>query len=362
MRLSRVLLLAVVALLIGAIAWAEVPVVANNTAKIGGYTRLRYLILPDEADTFRFDELSLTVKNDFSEKIFGMVGALIYGGSTFYLEHAFVGIKGLPLNGMMYIGQTRNYAFGLTPAYGNRKTSNYGIVSDAFTHDRILGVQYLGKADKLDFSAAIYNGYSISNRAVGEGASNIRFLADRDSTLGTFQGRDASDNKEVAARVGISGINGVTAGLSASVGRLSSTDLTFMRTNVKADYDSRTKNRVGLDAKYTYEAFLAQAEFYQGKTSGLSHNAWQLLGLYKIPYEKDKTIDVYARYGTVNPDIEATASTYTWELKQTVAGAIYYFTKTMWLQTEIEINDENPVDGIEKIDNNVYFTEFFVGF
>lgn len=46
-----------------------------------------------------------------------------------------------------------------------------------FTHDRILGVQYLGKVEKLDFSA------------------------DRDSTLGTFQGRDASDNKEAAARI-----------------------------------------------------------------------------------------------------------------------------------------------------------------
>ncbi len=135
-----------------------------------------------------------------------------------------------------------------------------------------------------------------------------------------------------------------------------------MRTNVKADYDSWTKNRFGLDAKYTAGKFLAQFEFYQGKTSGLSHNAWQILGLYKIPCRNDKTVDVYARYGMVNPDIEATASSYTWDLNQTVAGIVYYFTKNIWLPTELEFNDECPSDGIEKIDNDVYFTELFVSF
>ncbi|MDD5131853.1 MAG: hypothetical protein PHH44_04250 [bacterium] len=362
MRLSKVLLLSLIVLTIGTAVWAEIPIVANNTAKIGGYTRLRYLILPKESDTFRFDELSLTIKNDFNERVFGLVGALIYGGNTFYLEHAFLGIKGLPLNGMLYIGQTRNYAFGLTPTGGNRKTTNYGIVSDVFTHDRILGVQYLGKVDKIDLSAAVYNGYAIANRAAGEGVSRVNFLADRDSTLGTFQGRDASDNKEVAARVGVSNLSGFSAGLSGSVGRLSAADLTFMKTNVKADYDNRTKNRFGLDAKYNVGALLLQGEFYQGKTSELSHNAWQALVFYKIPCQQDKTVDVYGRYGMVTPDITATASSYTWELRQTVAGVIYYFTKSIWLQTELEFNDESPLAGIEKIDNDVYFTELFVGF
>ena len=362
MRLIRVLILALIALTIGTVVWADVPVMASSTTKIGGYTRLRYLLLPHEADTFRFDELSLTVKNDFSEQVFGMVGALVYGGSAFYLEHAYLGIEGLPLNGMLYIGQTRNYAFGLTPSYGNRKTTNYGIVSDAFTHDRILGVQYLGKVDVVDFSAAVYNGYSISYRQAGEGTSNIRFLADRDSTLGTFQGRDPSDNKEAAARIGMSNIGGFSVGLSGSFGRLSNTDLVFMKTNVKSDYETRTKNRFGLDAKYTAGAFLAQGEFYQGKTSELNHNAWQVLAFYKIPYMQDKTIDVYARYGTINPDIEATTSSYTWVLKQTVTGIIYYFTKNIWLQTELEFNTEGPRGGIVKIDNDAYFTELFVAF
>lgn len=362
MKLSRVLWLAIVLLILGTMAWAEVPVVANNTAKIGGYTRLRYLVLPNEADTIRFDELSLTLRNDFNEKIFGIVGALIYGGNIFLLEHAYLGIKGLPLNGMMYIGQTRNYAFGLTPTGGNRKTTNYGIVADMFTHDRILGLQYIGKVNVIDFSAAVYNGYAIGNRAAGEGANKVNFLADRDSTLGTFQGRDASDNKEVAARFGVSNMGGFSAGVSGSVGRLSAADLTFVKTNVNADYTEKTKNRFGIDAKYNVGALLLQGEFYQGKTSELSHNAWQGLVLYKIPYQQDKTIDVYGRYGVVNPDIEATASSYTWKLKQTVAGIIYYFAKNIWLQTELEFNDESPLDGIEKINNDVYFTELFVSF
>lgn len=362
MKLLRVLLLAIVMLLIGTVVWADVPIVASNTAKIGGYTRLRYLILPAEADTFRFDELSLTIRNDFNEQIFGMVGALIYGGNVFYLEHAFIGIKGLPLNGVLYIGQTRNYAFGLTPTGANRKTTNYGIVADMFTHDRVLGAQYIGKVNVLDFSAAVYNGYAIGNRAAGEGVNKINFLADRDSTLGAFQGRDASDNKEAAARFGVSNVSGFSAGVSGSVGRLSAADLTFVKTNVNADYTSKTKNRFGVDAKYNVGALLLQGEFYQGKTSELSHNAWQALALYKIPYLENKTIDVYGRYGMVTPDIDATPSSYTWELKQTVAGIIYYFTKSIWLQTELEFNDENPMDGIEKIDNDVYFTELFVGF
>ncbi len=361
MRLARVLWLAIVLLILGTIVWAEAPVVANSSAKIGGYARLRYLVLPNEADTFRFDELSLTLKNDFNEKVFGMIGALIYGGNVFYLEHAYLGIKGLPLNGMLYLGQTRNYAFGLTPAYGNRKSSNYGIVSDMFTHDRILGIQYTGKVNMVDFSAAVYDGYAIGNRAAGEGVNKVNFLADRGSNLGAFQGRDANDNKEMAARCGVSNMGGFSGGVSGSAGRLSAADLTFVKTNVKADYTGKIKNRFGVDAKYNVGPLLVQGEFYQGKTSELKHNAWQALALYKIPYQ-DKTIDVFGRYGAVNPDLEATASSYTWKLKQTVAGVVYYFARNIWLQTELEFNDESPMAGIEKINNDLYFTELLVSF
>jgi len=278
-----------------------------------------------------------------------------------------LGVKGLPLNGTLLIGQTRDYAFGLVPNGANRITTNYGIVSDMFTHDRILGVQYIGRIDIIDFSLAVHNGYALGYRQAGEGKNRVNFLADRDSTLGTFQGRDASDNKEMACRIGNSNfVPGLSFGASGSSGTLSDADLAFLVANATSTehntYITRQKTRIGVDAKYVFKQFQVQAEAYEGKSSELKHTAWQALVLYKFPYSTDKTFNVYARYGEVIPDVTATAKSYTWKLKQTVAGCVYYFTKSLWLQTEGEVNDENPPAGIDKVKNNVIFTELFVGF
>ena len=368
MRKLKVIPVLLLLLMVASIAWADVPVVSANTMKIKGYTRLRYLVLPQEADTFRFDELSLDITNTFSDTMWGEVGALIYGGNTYLFEHLYIGFKGLPLNGTLLVGQTRNNAFGMVPSYGNRKTTNYGIVSDAFTHDRILGLQYLGKLDILDFAVAVHNGYALGTRYAGEGTNRVNFMADRDSTLGTFQGRDASDNKEVSGRIGISTlVKGLNYGVSGSAGQLSTADVNFLIANSTCTehptYYSKKKARFGADIRYITGPFTIQGEAYEGKTSELTTTGWQVLGLYKWAYVPEKTMDFYARYGELGPqDITATAKSYTWDMTQTVFGFIYYLTKGAWLQTECEINDEKPPAGVDKIKNNVYFTELFVAF
>jgi hypothetical protein len=84
------------------------------------------------------------------------------------------------LNHRLLVGNGRNINFGITPSYGNRKTTEYTIVSDMFTHDRIMGVQYKGSAKKFNFGVSVHNGYDINARATGGPKSNkVPFLADR---------------------------------------------------------------------------------------------------------------------------------------------------------------------------------------
>ena len=309
---------------------------------VSGYVRLRALVIEKDVDTFRFDECSLVFKKDISEKAQTVVGALLYGGNTFFLEHAYLDLKDMPLSGILRIGATRNNCFGLVPVYPNRKTTNYGMVSDAFTHDRILGVQYLAKVKPFDINVGIHNGYDIGTRTVGEGVKKVTILADRDKSFTAATRNDTDKSKECSARIAFAPDRSVNVGVSGTIGRLSLADLTTLNPLLGTAYTDRRKMRAGVDCTVTkLDPVIFQGECYEGWTSELQHMAYQGMAGYLFKKDGKPWIDIYARYGELNPDIAPKAGLQaTWKLAQTVLSCVYRFTPGAQLQLELEKNDQ----------------------
>jgi hypothetical protein len=308
----------------------------------------------------------MVFKKDLSEKASAVIGALFYGGNTFFLEHAYVDIKDMPLSGIIRAGVTRNYCFGLVPAYANRKTTNYGMVSDVFTHDRIIGIQYLAKVNQLgvplDVNVAIHNGYDIGTRTVGEGTNKVTILADRDNTFGSVRRNDADKNKEISTRIGYVPDKTINVGVSGTFGKLSATDLATLDTGLgisSTTHTNKAKSRAGLDFTVTkFSPIIFQGEYYQGWTSEFEHTGYQALAGYLLKKDNKPWVDFYVRYGEINPDIKANATKQqTWKLAQTVFSSVYRFTPGAQLQLELEFNDEKDSGTATKVINNVSMLE-----
>lgn len=367
---------------------APAPVVKPAPVTVvSGYVRLRALALEKDVNTFRFDEWSFRIDKKLSDKVDAVVGLLWYPSASAaatsasvtngfpgekvsvtvpaanysFLEHAYVDFKDMPLKGVMRVGATRNYCFGLVPAFPNRKTTNYGMVSDAFTHDRILGIQYLAKIKPFDVNIAIHNGYDLGARYVGEGASKVAITADRDKNFASIMRNDTDKSKEGSARIAFAPDKSLNIGISGSSSRLCLADVATLNAAIGKAYTNRTKTRAGLDFMVTkMDPVIFQGEYYKGWTSELEHSAYQGLVGYMIKKDKKPWIDVYARYGEIKPDIAASASTsrqQTWTLSQTVLSCLYRFTPGAQLQLELENNDEKDRSTANKVYNNAAILE-----
>ena len=82
-----------------------------------------------------------------------------------YLESAY--LDSPFANGRIRIGKGRGLNFGLTPAIPNRKTSQYNILAETFTQDRVQGLQYDWKNGTTDFGASLYTDLRLENRQIG---------------------------------------------------------------------------------------------------------------------------------------------------------------------------------------------------
>jgi len=274
------------------------------------------------------------------------VAALFYGGNIFFLEHAYMDLKGMPLDATLRLGVSRNACFGMVPTYANRKTTNYGIVADMFTRDRIIGIQYLARLSLFELNLGLHNGYELGRRVAGEGPVTVPFLADRDMTFASIWRNDMDENKEYSVRIGAKPLGDrLDVGLSGSVSKLSALDMAFLANTAKLvapTETDRTKIRNGLDFMFkpTKHSVL-QAEYYAGITSTFTASAFQVLAGYTFTKAGKPYVSVYARYGEVNPDRPADPlNSYTWKLSQTVLSAVWRFTPGAQLQLEYEMNRE----------------------
>ncbi|MFA5859579.1 MAG: hypothetical protein WC955_11020 [Elusimicrobiota bacterium] len=360
-----------------AVAVVEVPKKKElMPLTFSGYVRLRTLWEEqgtlDENFTFRFDEWSLGLKKDLNENVNAVVAALIYGGNYFFLEHAYVDFKNMPLNGIIRVGASRNSCFGLVPGFPSRKTTNYGMVSMAFTMDRIIGVQYLMKPIKmLELNVGLHNGPDIKTRNVGEGAQVVAIMADRDQTFSGVMRNDTDINKDLSARLGIVLDKIANIGLSGTYGRLSNNDLATVNTAAGRAgtllWTDKTKSRLGLDFMFTMlDPIICQGEYYYGQNSEFGLTGAQIMLGYQLKQkvmDKGKEvqkpwIDFLCRYGELTPNVEAKPTlSQTWKLYQGVFSTVWRFAPGMQLQFEYEKNYEKDAGLANQVKNDFALVE-----
>jgi len=347
----------------GAAAWAL-------EVETHGFMLNRVYASPGEPPFFQTDRISVQTVMKLSNRCAGSIEIYHHpyippvGAAEpyrTYIESAYVDLKDADGQGFFRVGRGRRLAFGMVPSYGNRKTSNYGLVSETFTQDRIQGIQYCRTVENVNYAAALYTAYRIGSRPLGIGgittapANVVNHLADRDVP------HDINQRLELSARVGASTPQGLSGGVSFATSKLSSADLTYMQTNFDDTYTSRTRTRYGLDAQYAKGPWFGQLEAYFGKTSDLDHNAWCALAGHAFPQGQK----VFVRYGQENNDITPTATQLTWDTSQLMVSAVQpikWAGGPVWLQFEYERNDEKPPVATPEVSNDVFFAELFVGF
>lgn len=306
------------------------------------------------------------------------------GNANVYLESAYYD-TGLGA-GRIRVGKGRRMTFGMVPAYPNRKTTNYGEVAEAFTQDRIQGVQYLVQKGVMDSGISLYNGYRLGVRNIGDvPGDTLRTAAinapNTPSTPGAgrmfvvphlcFREADSSlrpSNKlAVSARLGGKWNSGFKAGASVSIGKLDDADLALLKPAgtlggvaglVSAGATKKTMDVWGLDASYKHRSgFVLQGEYYKATVSELDYNAWDVLA----GFEAKNGWKFFARYGLQNMDTPLTANPLSWDTKQLSLSVVEPLRKGLWLQYEYEKNMEDTNTGAD-IPNDIFFVELFSGF
>lgn len=349
---------------------------APPTISVHGYMQNRLYMGEGANPEFRSERISISTLATFADTSNAYVELYYHPwapASGLYLESAYY--DRAIADGRLRIGKGRRLTFGITPAYPNRKTSNYGIVSEAITQDRIQGLQYCAKKDAMDFGISLHTAYRLGTRLAGE----IPGDAVRNATHQVAHLCLRDDNANLSRKLQVSGRIGGTwqggmlkAGLSASFASLDQRDVTNLTTaGALTPADPRTgaatapllatadndMSQIGLDAtKKWASGFMLQGEFYDASAGGLDYNAWNLLAGQEFP----TGWKVFVRYSQQNMDTAPTTNPLSWDLRQTSISVVQPIAKSVWIQYEYEINDERTDGG--GVGNDLFFVELFTGF
>lgn len=285
-----------------------------------------------------------------------------------YVESAYVD---LPLErGRIRFGKGRQLNFGLTPSYPNRKTTQYGILAETFTQDRIVGAQYSMKTGSFDIGFSAYSDLQVETRKIGEfaGSTNttvppsapspnvivttVQHLVDKDDP-GEISGRLAA-----STRIGITKPN-YQFHISGATGGLAQNDANFIAQQYGlANTTDKTHNKYGADGSYTYGPWVVQGELYQGNFSFLQITGYQVL----LGYQPKDRMRAYVRWSALNNDRSPNANQTTWDTQQLKVGVVQPIRKGVWAEVNYEKNTENPGAGLAERDNDMLFLEVFTGF
>jgi len=357
-------------LLAAALALAMAPVARAAPTEIHGWMLNRFYGEPGNGH-FQMERISLSAAKDLDKDITTYIEWYYHHwanlkpalGSPWYLDSAYANYTDKRGNQLRF-GKGRNYCFGIVPAYPNRKHSEYGLVSETITQERIVGLQYFGSTSdkKLDFGIAVHNSLLPGTRFSG---TDQAFFRD-DPTVPHLADKGEGKNLAVSARVAVPVVTGGKLGLSYRAGKLRPSDLSFLASkDLIAPTATDDKNRRwGLDFNYKHSCGLvAQAEMYDAKASTLDFKTRDIL----VGFEPADPMGrkYYARYGRLNLEPPAvTPNTFTWDQKQLILSVVQPLRKgkPVWLQLEFIRNDEDPPAGIARVNNDVLFLELFTGF
>lgn len=359
---------------------AAMPALAQGlqNVELHGYMQNRSYANPDYSARFVTERVSLSAIGNFGDAT-GYIETYIHpwltdrtftgplGGTVtadqfrIYLESAYVD---LPLGaGRLRVGKGRQLNFGLTPSYPNRKTSQYGILAETFTQDRITGAQYSYKCSAFDIGASLYSDLQVLTRSIGDfsGANAgpgeigvVKHFVDKDDP-GNPSGALAA-----SMRVGITRptyqfhFSGMTGGLQQA-----GADFIASQYGIGAGLNTdKTHNKYGVDGIFTAGPYVLQAEAYQGNFSFVKVSGYQVLVGYQ-PKDKQR---FYVRWSALNNDEAPGTTNTTWDTQQLTVGFVQPIRKGVWLEVNFENNLETPPSGTAQRKNNLLFAELFTGF
>ena len=282
------------------------------------------------------------------------------------------------------LGKWYRASFGIAPGYPNRKISDYSLVAEAFTHDRVTGLEYLTTfKKKLSLNFSVFNGENIGDRNIGTvdptgNSQTVTIVADREQ-LTTL---DTDMNKGVSGKLGFIALgdnykkayhgngNFLSFDVFGEIGnKLSAGDFKKLDGYYGANsvnHGNVNKYRAGADARLVLGKFSSDTELFKGWTSNIQTVGFQILGVYKL---LPKKVDLLARYGILNNvNVEHVESLpATWDKSQIQLSAKYYLATWAWIQAEYDFNFErtiahslNPITDFQwnKVKNDKFFIEF----
>lgn len=360
---SKATVLVLVAALLFIVGSTAFAVEVAPGVKLSGYMQNRVYLAPGANPTFRSERISIMSTAALPNDSNAFVEVYYHPwapASGFYLESAYYDT---PLaDGRLRIGKGRRLTFGITPSYPNRKTSNYGIVSETFTQDRIQGVQYVTRRNNLDFGISAHTALRLGDRNIGEipgdGVRNVDHQVPH-LTLRDLPGA-WSRKLEYASRLGGRWEN-LTAGASLSLAGLDDRDVVFLIDNdlLPGEAAPPSNRRIwGLDFMYRPSAFVTQGEWYDGRIGDLKFNAWNIV----VGWQPPEGWKFFARYADKNVNAIPTANPRTWDVSQTSLSAVQPLRRGLWLQYEYEINRESPPAEIDNVKNDIFFVELLTLF
>lgn len=278
-------------------------------------------------------------------------GAFTAEWARTYVESAYCE---LPLgSGRIRVGKGRQLNFGMTPSYGNRKTTQYGIISETFTQDRIQGIQYTQKKGDWEGGLTLFSDQQVDTRSIGDYATLnpkvVRHIVDKDLP-GRISGKLA-----VAAKFGYN-TPSLQAHVSGCVGKLDKNRLSTITDAYGDDPETPNTdhNKFGFDAIYNRGPFVLQGEYYWGDFSYVGIDGYNLL----VGYQPKNKMRLYARYAALDNDKPAQTSTGA-NVRQFTLGIVQPIRKGVWVEINYEKNMESWTP---KVDNDLLFAELFTGF
>lgn len=359
--MRKITVLVVLAAILMSLAAVPALSQAVKNVELHGYMQNRLYFPPDGPTEFVTERVSLSASAQvgdtgtaYTEIYFHPWMPSVAPAEQYrtYLESAYVD---LPLGqGHIRIGKGRSLNFGLTPTYGNRKTTQYGIVSETFTQDRIVGAQYALKKGAFEFGTNVYQDTRIGTRRIGDydnATHTIPHFVDKDIPA------DASTQLAASAKIGWT-LPCLSVHLSGATGKLMQADADAIGAAYGVATTDRNHNKYGVDAIWSKGPFVAQGEWYQGNFSFMKITGWQAL----VGYQPKDSRRFYLRYSALDNDQTPTANSLTWNTQQLTLGIVQPITKGVWAEFQYEKNMEDPASGSSNVDDDLLFVEFFTGF
>jgi len=346
---------------------------AAPSVELHGYMQNRFYVPESSQPRFGVERVSLSAAAKLPSEANAYVEIYlpVQPSSALYLESGYVDLK--LGNGRLRVGKGRQLNFGITPTYPNRKTSQYGILAETFTQDRIQGLQYAYKAGAFDGGVSFFTDLTGGTRQIGTfpgafnsvDAAGIAAPVFGDTQPHLCDGEPsgaAGTNARLAgsAKIGVSTPTW-NAHISYATGGLSQTNANAVAKPWLGvlTHASTTHNKCGIDATYGRGPWVGQVEAYQATFGEVKLNGYSVLA----GYQPKDTWRAYVRYASIVSNLTpVAASPSTYDPQQLTFAVIKPLFKGVWIECDYEKNVQRVPRGGRKIDDGLFFVELFTGF